>query len=289
MHTVQAKAILNSTNRMNLYRGCEHNCIYCDSRSKCYQMNHDFLDIEVKENALELLEEELAKKRNKIVVATGSMSDPYMPLEKDLELTKKALELIYRYGHGVHIQTKSNLILRDIEILKKINQRTKATVAMTLTTFDEELCKIVEPGAPTTKARLEALKTLALNGIDCYVWICPILPFINDGLDNLRNLLNACREVHVKGIIHFDLTLTLREGNREHFYQMLDQYFPKLKAKYIKTYGKSYLCPSPYQKYLMDYLLHFCKENNIEFDYDKICHAIFNLNEEPNYTQLSLF
>lgn len=289
MHKEKVKTIISSSNRINLYRGCEHNCIYCDSRSKCYQMDHEFTDILVKENAIELLKDELTKKRNKMVFSTGSMSDPYTPLEKDLEYTKKMLEVIYQYGHGIHIQTKSNLVLRDLELLKKINRQTKASVAMTITTADEALCKIIEPNAPTTKERLETLKELSSAGIDTYLWICPILPFINDGLDNLRTILQYAKEANVKGIVHFDLTLTLREGNREYFYEMLDQYFPKMKDKYIKTFQKSYLCPSPYQKYLLDYLINFCKKNQIEYDYSKITDAIYRLDENPAYEQLSLF
>ncbi len=289
MHQIIAKSILNANHRINLYRGCEHNCIYCDARSKCYQMNHDFLDIEVKQNAIELLKEEFNKKKRKIVLSTGSMADPYMPLEKDLEYTRKVLELVYQYGHGIHIQTKSDLILRDLDLLKKINSQTKASVAMTLTTCDDELSKILEPNAPVTSKRVEALKKIAAAGIDTYVWICPLLPFINDTLDNLRGLLSYCEDAKVKGIIHFNLTLTLREGNREYFYEKLDQYFPKLRKKYEEAFQNKYLCPSPYQKYLLDFLIRFCKEHHIESDYETIEKSIFTINETPNYQQLSLF
>ena len=115
MHFVDAKGILSAQNGMNLYRGCTHGCIYCDSRSDCYQMNHDFEDIEIKENALELLQEKLDKKAP-CMIGTGSMSDPYIPIEKDLKMTRGMLELIDKYGFGVAIQTKSNLIMRDIDL-----------------------------------------------------------------------------------------------------------------------------------------------------------------------------
>lgn len=289
MHIGTVKSILNQQNGFNLYRGCEHGCIYCDSRSKCYNMDHDFEDILVKENALELLENELKKKRKKIMLSTGSMSDPYMPCEAQLEMTKKMLELIYQYGHGIHLQTKSTLILRDIELLKKIHKQAKVRVSITLTTYDEELCKIIEPRVATTKARVEVLKKLNEAGIDTYVWLSPILPWINDSLDNLRGILNYCKEVKVKGIFCFGFGLTLREGNREYFYQQLDQYFPKLKKEYIKKYGNSYECNSVYHKYLMDYFIRFCKENQIKYDLTQLFKELHTLYEDPAYEQLSLF
>lgn len=289
MHTVLAKEILSSNQRVNLYRGCEHDCIYCDARSSCYKMEHAFLDIEVKENALELLEEELTKKRKKIVVSTGSMSDPYMPLEKHIKLTRGLLERIYLYGHGIHIQTKSDLILRDIDLLKKINKRTKASVSVTITTLDDELAKIIEPKATLPSKRLELLEKLHEAGIQTYVWITPLLPYLTDTLDNLRSILNACKKYQVKGIVYFDFLLTLREGNREHFYQMLDEHFPRLKQKYIHDYGNSYCCPSPYLKYLKDYLCRFCEEHQILYYYEEIEHEIMTLDENPGFQQLSLF
>lgn len=289
MHYVLAKGILSSNQRVNIYRGCEHNCIYCDARSTVYKMEHDFLDIEVKENALELLEEELTKKKKKMVICTGSMSDPYMPLEKHLHMTREMLERIYLYGHGVHIQTKSDLVLRDLDILQKINKNKKASVSITITTIHDSLCKIIEPGAPVTSKRLETLEKLHEAGIPTYVWICPLLPFITDSLDNLRDILFACKRANVKGIIYFDFLLTLREGDREHFYQMLDEHFPGMKAKYIKQFGNNYSCPSPYQKYLKDYLIRFCEENQILHYYEEIEHEIMSLDENPGYEQLSLF
>ena len=289
MHYIQASKILSSDNRINIYRGCSHGCIYCDSRSKCYNLDHEFTDIAVKENALELLEAELVKKRNKVVVDIGSMSDPYMPLENELKLTKKLLELLIKYGHGISLITKSDLVLRDLDLLIKINKQTKASVAMTLTTYDDELCKLIEPNVIPTSKRFETLKKLSEAGINTYVWLTPILPFINDSLDNLRGILNLCKEAKVKGIILFNFGVTLRDGNREYFYSKLDEFFPKIKKEYIKKYNKSYLCDSPYSKYLMDYFIRFCKENNIEFDYAKIETEIKNLETEVSYEQLSLF
>lgn len=289
MHYVKAKGIISPTNGVNLYRGCSHGCIYCDSRSKCYEMSHEFEDIEIKENAIELLEAEFQKKRKKVIISTGSMSDPYIPLEKELKMTRKMLELIYKYGHGLHLQTKSNLILRDLDLLKKINQQAKVRISITLTTYDEELCKKIEPNVCTTKERFEVLKQLHAAGIETYVWLSPILPLINDSLDNLRGILNYCKEAHVKGIMCFGFGLTLREGNREYYYQKLDELFPKMKKEYIKSYGTSYICNSRYHKYLYDFFQKFCEKENILCDNDIIFQNLHTLFENEKYEQLSLF
>lgn len=289
MHYKKVKNILSANNGLNIYRGCEHNCIYCDSRSKCYNMDHDFNDIEIKENSLELLEDELKRKRKKVIISTGSMSDPYMPIEKDLKYTRKMLELIYKYGHGVHIITKSDLILRDFDLLKKINKQAKTRISITLTTYDENTCKIIEPNVCTTNKRFEVLKKLNEEKIETYVWLCPILPYINDSLDNLRCILNMCKEANVKGIVCFGFGLTLREGSREYFYDMLDKYFPNLKKQYIKEFQNGYSCMSKYNKYLYDYFLKFCKENNIMCNNDEIFKELSKLYEEEHFEQLSLF
>lgn len=158
MHEVEVKQILSASNGMNFYRGCQHGCIYCDARSKCYQMKHDFEDIEIKSNAVELLEQTLRKKRRRCMIGTGGMSDPYIPLEKKLLHTRSCLELIEHYGFGLAIHTKSTLILRDLDFLKKIHEKSKCVVQMTLTTYDESLCKKLEPNVATTKERVQALK-----------------------------------------------------------------------------------------------------------------------------------
>ena len=251
MHYRQVKSILSPNNGMNLYRGCSHGCIYCDSRSDIYQINHDFEDIEVKENALELLKKSLKNKRKKVMIGTGSMSDPYMPIEKRLEYTRGALKLIYKYGHGFTCITKSDLILRDLDLIKKINENTKAVVQMTLTTADENLCKILEPNVCTTERRVEVLKTLNENNIPTVVWLCPILPFINDDEENINRILDYCIDSNVKGILCFEMGLTLRDGNRQYFYKKLDESFPGLKQKYIKHFKSNYHIPSPHNPKLM--------------------------------------
>ena len=249
MHFVKAKGILSPQNGMNLYRGCSHGCIYCDSRSKCYHMEHDFEDIEVKENAIDLLEYTLAHKRKKCMIGTGSMTDPYIPLEMEIRNVRKALNLIYEYGFGFTIITKSDRILNDLDLLQKINERTKCVVQMTLTTYDENLCRKIEPNVSTTKERFEVLKKLNDAGIPTVVWLTPILPFINDTEDNISGVLDMCIEAKVYGIICFGMGLTLREGNREYFYEQLDCLFPGLKEKYIRTYGNQYIIDSPNNNY----------------------------------------
>ena len=287
MHFVQAKSILSAKNGMNLYRGCQHGCIYCDSRSLCYQMNHPFEDIEVKENALPLLEQALKAKRKKCMIGTGAMSDPYMPLEETLRLTRGALELIHRYGFGAAIQTKSARILRDLDLLREINDRGKAVVQMTLTTADEDLCRILEPGVCTTERRVEALKALHRAGIPTVVWLCPILPFLNDTEENIRKIVESCAEAKVKGIIHFGMGLTLREGSREYFYAALDRHFPGVKERYIRSYGNAYELPSPNAKQLERVFRAECNRYGIWHDNDRIFRYLNEFEEKTE--QMCLF
>lgn len=270
MHNVTVKGILSAGNGMNLYRGCMHGCIYCDARSKCYQMDHDFEDIAVKENALQLLEAALRSKRKPCMIGTGAMSDPYIPLEEKLSLTRGALELIERYGFGVAVQTKSARILRDLELLERINRRTKAVVQMTLTTADEGLCALVEPNVSTTAQRVAALKQFRDAGIPTVVWLSPILPFLNDTPENIRGILELCREAGVKGVIQFGMGLTLREGNREYFYAQLDRHFPGLKGEYIRRYGNAYEIPSPRNRELMKLFHETCRRYGMWHDNEQI-------------------
>ncbi len=281
--------ILSPSNGMNLYRGCSHGCIYCDSRSKCYQMNHDFEDIEVKENALELLEAALRRKRKRCMIGTGAMTDPYLPLEKKLGYTRKALLLIEKYGFGVALQTKSDLVLRDLDILRQINEKTKAVVQMTLTTADEKLCRIIEPNVSTANERFEALKALRDAGIPTVVWLCPVLPFINDTEENIRTILGMCVEAGVRGVLCFGMGLTLREGNREYFYRQLDIHFPRLKERYIREYGNNYMVDSPRSTELMRLFHRICEENGILHSNDQIFEYLRKFEEKNAAEQLCLW
>lgn len=289
MHEVEVKGILSAQNGMNIYRGCTHGCIYCDSRSKYYQMNHDFEDIEVKSNAPILLENALRSKRRKCMIGTGGMSDPYIHLEERLGNTRKCLELIESYEFGLAIQTKSSRILRDLDLLRKINDKTKCVVQITLTTYDENLCKILEPNVSTTKERVEVLKIMRDNGIPTVVWLDPILPFINDTEENIRGILKYCIEAKVHGIICFGIGLTLREGNREYFYKKLDEHFPGLKARYIRTYGNSYNIESPNNNKLMAIFRQECISHGIIYEPNKCFGYLHEFEEKDKYDQLTLF
>ena len=287
MHYVTAKGILSGQNGMNIYRGCQHGCIYCDARSDCYQMNHLFEDIEVKENALQLLERALKAKRKPCMIGFGAMSDPYIPLERELRMTRGALELIDRYGFGVAIQTKSTHILRDMDLLQSINNRTKAVVEITLTTYDETLCRQIEPNVSTTTQRIAALREFQQAGIPTVVWLCPILPFLNDTEENLRGILDACIDTGVKGILNFGMGVTLRSGDREYFYAQLDKKFPGLKDRYIRTYGNAYEVTSPRNRELMKLFHDTCEASGIWHDNSKIFRYMAQLEEKPH--QMSLF
>ncbi|HAN21714.1 MAG: radical SAM protein [Clostridiales bacterium GWF2_36_10] len=289
MHFKEAKGILSSQNGMNIYRGCTHGCIYCDSRSKCYNMEHDFEDIEVKSNAPELLEAILKRKRKKCMIGTGSMCDPYMHIETKLNHTRKCLEIIDKYSFGATIITKSNRIIRDLDILKSINEKSKCVVQMTLTTYDENLCKFIEPDVSTTKDRFETLKIMRDNGIPTVVWLDPILPFINDTEENLRGVLDYCIRAKVYGIICFGMGLTLRDGNREYFYNKLDEYFPGLKQKYEKKYGFNYEIMSDDNEKLMSVFYSECNKHGIICDNDAIFKYLHTFQEKKQTEQLSLF
>lgn len=288
MHEVNVKGILSAKNGMNIYRGCLHGCIYCDSRSLCYQMKHKFEDIEVKANAVELLENTLRRKRNKCMIGTGAMSDPYMPIEEKLGNMRKCLEVIERYGFGVTMITKSTKVLRDLDLLKKINEKSKCIVQMTLTTYDEDLCRIVEPNVETTYERFRALEILRDNGIPTVVWLCPILPFINDTEENIRGILDYCVRAKVKGIINFDMGVTLRDGNREYFYKKLDEHFPGLKEKYIRMYGNSYQLSSPNSRQLNMIYKSECIKNGIMCDVNECFEYLNKYEDKYGGEQISL-
>ena len=283
MHFVDAKGILTGGKGrfgMNIYRGCSHGCIYCDSRSRCYQFTHAFEDIEVKQNAPELLEQALRAKRQKAMIGTGSMSDPYMHCEEKLGLTRRCLEIIYRYGFGAAVQTNSDRILRDIDLLEEINRRAKCVVQITLTTWDERLCRILEPNVCNTQRRVEVLEEMRKRGIPTVVWLTPILPFINDTKENIAAILEACAQTGVKGIICFDMGLTLREGDREYFYAALDRHFPGLKERYVRTYRNAYEVPSLNREELMNLFQSFCRDHGIMYKPDECFEYMNHLPEK---------
>ena len=288
MHFVTAKGLLSAQNGMNLYRGCRHGCIYCDSRSACYRMEHPFEDIEVKQNALTLLEDALRRKRRPCMIATGSMSDPYTPPEEELRYTRRALELILQYGFGITLLTKSSLVLRDLDLLQRINSQTKCVVQMTLTTWEESLCRILEPNVSTTTERFAALMKLKEAGIPTVVWLCPILPFLNDTAENINRLLDCCEQAGVRGIVQFGMGVTLRQGNREYFYRQLDRHFPGLKERYIRTYGNAYVLESPNSRDLLELLHRRCRDAGILHDNPSVFRYLQEM-EIKQPQQMSLF
>ncbi|MDR0812814.1 MAG: radical SAM protein [Oscillospiraceae bacterium] len=263
MHYAEYKTILSPQNGMNVFRGCTHGCIYCDARSDCYQINHVFEDVEVKKDAARILEEQLRHRRQPCMVSTGAMCDPYIPLEEELRVTRDCFEVIYRQGFGLAVLTKSARILRDIDLLAAINAKTKCVVQMTLTTHDEDLCRILEPNVSTTAERFFVLEQMRDAGIPTVVWLSPILPFINDTEENLLGILDYCVSARVRGIICFGFGLTLRGGDREYFYAALDRHFPGMRERYESAFGGSYSCMSPNNARLSGIYRSVCEKNGI--------------------------
>ena len=260
MQYIQAKSILSKIRtkdpyfgisyNMNLYRGCQHTCIYCDTRSECYGIN-DISNISVKSNALELLAKELrSKRKNRATIGTGSMNDPYMPIEKEMELTRRALQIIASEKFPVHIITKSSLAARDADVLQEI-AKIYAAVSFTITTYNDNLAKRLEPAAPKSSDRFEAMKRLANLGIYTGVTLMPVLPFINDTKENIENILKKAKDSGASYIIAM-FGVTLRKGSREYFYQVLDRQFPNMKERHQSTFGEQYICNSPNYKILED-------------------------------------
>ena len=286
MHYADYKTILSPENGMNLFRGCTHGCIYCDSRSDCYRINHDFEDVEIKRGAARILETQLRGRRKPGMVGTGAMCDPYMPMEETLAVTRQCLQLIEKYGFGLAIQTKSARVLRDLDILKAIHAKARCVVQMTLTTFDEDVCRKVEPNVSTTAERFRALETLRDAGIPTVVWLSPILPFIGDTEENLRGLLDYCVRADVKAVLSFGFGMTLRSGNREYFYQKLDGLFPGMKEKYIRRFGGDYSCRSPNEAALRRILTEECAKRGILCGTNEVFEYLRKF--EPERGQMSL-
>ncbi len=257
---------------MNIYRGCEHHCIYCDSRSECYQIADFDGELLVKVNAIELLEKELPRKRTKGVVGTGAMSDPYTPAEKELGLTGRALKVIERLRFPVHITTKSDLITRDTEVLRSIN-RVRASVSFTLTTVDDVLGRKIEPGAPVPSRRLEAMARLAEAGIHVGALMMPILPFIEDTDENVLAIVRQAKEAGA-GYVFPAFGTTMRTGSREYFYGRLDALFPGVREKYQQQYGDRYICPSPHEARLRKVFADECTRLGIMHEMSQVTSAL---------------
>lgn len=270
---------------MNLYRGCSHGCIYCDSRSDCYHIEN-FDIVKGKENMLHILENELSKKRLKGVVGIGAMSDTYNPMEIKHQQTRGALQLISKYGFGVSIDTKSDLILRDLDLLKEINSKNNVIIKFTITTPDDNLSKIIEPNVCISSKRLEAIKILNDNGIFTGIMMNPVLPFITDKEEDIKRLVKLASE-YGASFIHTYMGMTLRENQRAYYFKKLDDKFARLKEKYIKTYGNKYSCLAPNYKYLYKVFADECDKYGILYKMNDIIKAYKN--EIRNDEQITLF
>lgn len=294
METIPAKNIVIKTKNpaawfgtdynMNIYRGCSHGCIYCDSRSICYR-NPNFDSIKVKEDALRIIRDDLRRKVKRGVIGTGAMSDPYNPQEQTLQLTRNALELINAFGFGVAIDTKSALVTRDLPVLQDIKEHSPVIVKMTVTTADEALCSKLEPRVSGSLERFTALKVLSDGGIYCGVLMMPILPFINDTEENIRSILKQAKEAGAKFVFPA-FGMTLREGNQEYYYQKLDELFPGMKEKYIKRYGNRYQCTSPKAKKLWELFQSECNRLGLLYNMQSITRQY---KMKYAYQQMTLF
>lgn len=269
---------------MNLYHGCSHGCIYCDSRSDCYQIEN-FDEVSLKKNALEILENELQRKRTKGIIGMGAMSDPYNPQEIKQQVTRGALQLIEKYGFSVSIATKSDLVLRDIDILERIAKKGFAHVAITITTADDELQRKIEPRVSSSSKRFLAIKTLREKGIHTGVLMMPVLPFINDTVENVEKMVALAKKSNAEYIYPF-FGVTLRNNQRDYFYTQIDSLFPGIKELYIKTYKDKYVCESNQSKLLYQVIDSLCKKENILTSMKEI-NTFFKIPMESE--QLSLF
>ena len=287
MHFVEAKSLLTRQNGMNLCRGCTHGCIYCDSRSDCYGFTHPFEDVAVKQNAPALLEVILKTRRRRFVISTGSMSDPYQPCEAELRLTRRCLELIDRYGFGASVITKSDLVLRDLELFERIGQKAKSVLQMTLTVADDTLSRVIEPNVCTTTRRYEVLKAFQACGVPTVVWLTPILPFLTDTEENVRRILEYCFDAGVKGVVCFGAGLTLRDGSREYYYAALDRHFPGMSDEYRRRYGNAYEASSPNAAALLQLIHGECERHGVLHDPEACFRYIAELPDA--HEQLSLF
>jgi len=243
---------------INLYRGCQHHCIYCDSRSRCYGIDDFDGEVLVKANAIDLLSAELPRKRRKGIIGTGSMNDPYMPLEKELRLTQQTLEVIASNGFGVHVITKSDLVVRDIPLLRRIGRLHTAAVSLSISTADDRLARKIEPGAPVPSDRFDALRRLKAAGIETRIALMPVLPFLEDTKENVDEIIRRAHACGVSAVVPW-FGMSLRDRQRAHYYRCLDALFPGIKAKYIHTYGEAYMCPVPEAGRFYEHLVGRCQ------------------------------
>lgn len=289
MHYKEVKAILSPQNGLNVYRGCSYSCVFCDARSTCYRMDHEFDDIEVKAHAVDMLEYALKKKRTKSMIQIGASSEPYIPLEEELQLVRRCLNQIERFDFGLVLYTHSTLALRDIDILDKINRKTKCIVIVRLSTSDDALAKQMEADTSLPSERLMLMKKLTARGITVIVRLAPILPFINDSLENIQELLSYCEQANVYGILTDKMCPVLREGNRERFYQQLYKKFPDIYDRYEEVYGDEKTLKTENYDAIMTYIRETCEAHGIQYDKEELLRFTREYKNKTIGTQLSLF
>lgn len=269
---------------MNIYKGCCHGCIYCDSRSECYRIEN-FDVVRAKKDALALINKELKSKKRRGVIGTGAMSDPYNPFENEYSLTRGALELINTHGFGVSIATKSNLVTRDIDILKKIKSHSPVLIKITITTYDDELSKKIEPNVGEASKRFSAIRELSDNGIFAGILLMPVLPFLEDNEDNIMGIINLAHENGAK-FIYPAFGVTLRQNQRDWYYRKLDENFSGIKTKYLEQFKNDYECRSPKAKELWQMFKRECDKLGILYKMNDIIKA-YKSGYEDN--QISMF
>lgn len=295
MEYIPAKTIVTKTKssqwfgidyNMNIYRGCCHGCIYCDSRSQCYGIEH-FDQVRAKENALEIIRNDLRRKVRSGVVGTGAMSDPYNPFERDLQLTRHSLELVDAYGFGAAIATKSDLILRDVDILQQIKEHSPVLCKVTITTADDNLCKKIEPKVAVSSRRFEVLRNLGESGLFAGILLMPVLPFLEDNVENIREIVAQAAKNKVR-FIYPAFGVTLRQNQREWFFNKLEEQFPgqSLTKRYINQFGEQYQCTSPKARELWQVFAKDCDAAGILYRMPEIIEA-YKLGYQPS--QLSFF
>ncbi len=295
MKTVPAKSILHKNKdtswfgndyNMNLYRGCCHGCIYCDSRSDCYGIEN-FSAVRAKENALVILRNELRRKVKSGIIGTGAMSDPYNPFEKNEQLTRHATELIDAYNFGFTVITKSPLITRDIDIFQSIKEHSPILLKMTVTTCDDKLSRLVEPRVAVSSERFEALAKMSDAGLFTGITLMPVLPFIEDADENIHGIVKTAVECGVR-IIYPAFGMTLRGNQREYFFKKLDEIYGDntLSDKYRRKFGNYYECHSPRARQLWKIFTEDCDRYGILYNMSDIIKAYKTGYED---TQLTFF
>jgi DNA repair photolyase len=293
MQYIPAKTIVTKTRdttwfgtdyNMNIYKGCSHSCIYCDSRSDCYRVEH-FDTVRAKEYALLIIRDELRRKVKTGVIGTGAMSDPYNPFEKEFSLTRHALELMDAFDFGVAIATKSTLITRDIDILKMMKGHSPVICKITITNSEDSISKIIEPDTATSSQRFEAIRKLSEAGIYAGILLMPVLPFINDNKENVLNIVRLAKMNGAK-FIYPAFGVTLRNNQREYYYEKLDELFPGIKSRYISEFGDRYQCTCPNARELYHLYAAECEKNNILY---KMKDIIAGYKAGYGYNQMSLF